>query len=432
MTRAALQAWCHSAVTGAVLPFGWHTPAWAELAVVLPAVLLASLLAVLLAGCSGATLPAGQALSYTYPVPPDTTFDLRRGEPIAAEQLPARLAGVRLLFLGEHHTEPRSHAFQRELLERLAAGGRPLAVALEMFPPDVDPVLEEWRQGRLDELTFLERSDWYGHWGFAWAHYRALFLALRERHVTLHGVNATREQREAVRAGKTAELPADVRALLGDVEATVPPHETYLLQTLRDVGHGGDLRPDSDGFRRFYRVQRLWDRLMGVRAALLAERQPPDGLTVLLVGSGHLAWGLGANLQALRESALPQLSMWDALVTPDALDAQGRYPVALGMADWVRVYARAGDPPDYPTLSALRLEPEVEGVRVRAVHAFGGSELKALQPDDLILGLNGAPPRSPTALRLAYEGLPFDRPARFTVRRGGKPMDVEVTPRDRG
>jgi uncharacterized iron-regulated protein len=396
-----------------------------------PARLPALLLGLLLAGCSAAGPGPERAMSYAYPVPPDVTFDLHRGQALGPAQMDAELARVRLLFLGEHHSEARSHAFQRELIARLAAG-RPVQVALEMFPPEADPALDEWRQGKLDELTFLERSRWYERWGFPWAHYKALFELIRERHLPLFGVNATREEREAVHADKPAELPADVRALLGDLDAEVPPHAAYLLDTLREVGHGGDLQPGSDTFRRFYRVQRMWDRLLGVRSARLAERQGPDGITVVLLGSGHLAFGLGANLQAARESPLPRLSVWDALVEPRELDAQGRYPVPVGMADWVRVYVSApgaaAEGAEFPSLAALSLEAAPEGMRVKAVHAFGPSPLKALQPGDVILALQGAAPRSPAALRLAYERLPFGKPAHVTVLRGDKRIEVDVTP----
>ena len=380
------------------------------------------------AGCGPARPGPDRTLSYAYPVPPEATFDLRRGEPLSPEQVAAQLASVRLLFLGEHHTEPRSHAFQRETLDRLARSGRPLRVALEMFPPAADAALEDWRQGRSDELTFLEQADWYTHWGFPWSTYRDLFLLFRERHLELHGVNATRAERDAVRADRPADLPADLRALLGPLDETVPPHRAYLLDTLRGVGHGGDLQPDSDGFRRAYRVQRLWDRLLGVRAARLALAQPTDGITVLLLGSGHLAYGLGANLQAAREALLPQLTVWDARVAPQELDAQGRYPVAVGMADWVRIYVQRDPQPDYPTLAGLRLEAAADGVRVQAVHAGKASPLRSLQADDVILALNGAAPRSPTALRLAFEGLPFGKPAQLSVRRAGQTRTVELTP----
>jgi uncharacterized iron-regulated protein len=394
----------------------------------LPAALPAVLLAALLGACSAAAPPPERASSYAYPVPPGVTFDMARGAALTPQQADARLARVRVLFLGEHHSEPASHAYQREVLARLADGRRPLVVALEMFPPEVDPVLEDWRQGRLDELTFLERADWYGHWGFAWEHYRALFELLRDRRVPLRGVNATRAEREAVREGRVADLLPDVRELLGDPDEEVPPHAAYLLDALREAGHGGALRRDSETFRHFYRVQRLWDRVMGVRTERLAAALPADGLAVLLVGSGHLAFGLGANLQAARAGDLPRLSVWDAVVEPEELDARGRYPVPIGMADWVRVVVRAGAPPEPPSLGALRLEAAPRGVRVAAVHALGRSALKALQAGDVILALNGAAPRSPTALRLAYERLPAGATARVRVLRGGAELELDVTP----
>jgi uncharacterized iron-regulated protein len=384
--------------------------------------------ALLAAACSATAPEPGHSASYAYPVPPGVTFDLHRGEALTDAQMAAQLRPVRLLFLGENHTDPDSHAFQRELIARLAESGRPLEIALEMFPPEVDPVLDEWRRGQLDELTFLERSGWYEHWGFPWAFYRPLFELFRERHLPLHGVNAGEAVRKAVHGDHPEQLPADVRALLGDLDAEVVPHEAYLLDTLREVGHRGDLEAGSAGFRRLVRVQRMWDRLMGVRAARLAEAQPADGIAVLLVGSGHLAFGLGANLQAARETALPQLTVWDARVGPEELDGQGRYPVPLGMADWVRVYTPRSEPLDYPSLARLALEAAPEGVRVRAVRG-GASPLANLHADDVILALNGAAPRSPTALRLAYEALPFDQPAHMTVLRGTERLTVDVTPK---
>jgi uncharacterized iron-regulated protein len=394
-------------------------------------------LAATLAACAP-TAPE-RPVSYTYPVPPGVTYDLARGEAVDPAQVPARLHGVRLLFLGEQHSEPRSHAFQHAVLEQLAASGRPLRVALEMFPPQADPALEDWRQGRLDELTFLERADWYGHWGFPWSQYRDLFLLFRDRRIPLHGVNASRAEREAVRAGRPEALAPDVRALLGDLDETVAPHEAYLRDALRGSGHGVHVAESPEAFRRYYRVQRLWDRLMGVRVARLAESPPDDGLTVLLIGSGHLAYGLGANLHAARATGLPRLSVWDTRAPPEALDARGRYPVPVGMADWVRVYVHGPPEADLarrgvPTLGDVRLEAAPDGVRIAAVRPGPGpgsglgSDLSPVQAGDLVLALNGEAPRSPTALRWAFERLPPGQPARLAVQRGDRRHDLTLEP----
>lgn len=389
----------------------------------------------LLGGCAAAPPHGPRAVSYAYPVPVDQTFDLGSGRAVPDDALAARLRGVRLLFVGEHHTEPASHAFQADLIDRLAATGRPLRVALEMFPPSADAALEDWRLGRLDETEFLERSGWYEHWSFPWTYYRALFLRLRAHHIPLYGVNASREVRRAVHADKPGDLPDDVRGLLGDLDDRVPPHAAFLRDVLAEAGHADAIGGDPAIFARFYRVQRMWDRLMGVRTARLAAGMPPDGLAILIVGSGHVAYGLGANLQAARETDLPRLSIWDQVVDADDLDAQGRYPVPIGMADWVRVYRRAEPPVRHPSLIALKLEAPPDGkpgVLVKAVHAGPHSPLAALHGDDVVLALNGAPAASPTALRLAFEALPLDAPARFTVQRGDQRLELSIDPAPTG
>ncbi len=366
--------------------------------------------------------------TYAYPVPPDATFDLARGEVLTPGEQATQLRDARLVFLGEHHTDARSHAFQRRVVELLADQGRPLVVALEMFPPAVDEVLEDWRQGRLEELEFLEQAEWYRHWGFPWAHYRDLFELFRARGIALRGVNATRDERKAVRKNDLESLSPELQALLGDADEVVPPHAAYVLNAVGAAGHSGAFAPDSERFKRFYRVQRMWDRLMGVRTARLAEALPDNGVAVLIVGSGHLAHGLGANLHAARTSTLRRLSVWDQVVAPSDLDAAGNALVPIGTADWVRIYLRAEEPPAYPSLNALKLEAATEGVRVTAVRPFGHALVEAFREDDVILSLNGEPVTSPTALRLAYERLPFGEAAAFRVLRDGQERDASVTP----
>lgn len=386
----------------------------------------------LLAACA-TPVPEGpgrsRAPAYAFPVSPDTTFDMARGEPLTLQGLSGRLRRVRLLFLGEHHGSRRSHAFQAQVLARLLDQGRPLVVALEMLPPAADPALEAWRQGRLDEEAFLERSGWYRHWGYAWASYRELFALFRRHRIALRGVNTDAATRKAVRKGRLHALSAELRAEIGDLAAPLPPHREYVLDALREVGHGGNLSATSPAFQDYYRVQRMWDRLMGLRAARLAESLPPEGMVVLLVGSGHLTYGLGVNLQAARVSDVARLTVWDTVVERDALDARGRYPVPLGTADIVRVYVRSAEERAHPTLSGLKLARHDAGVRVEGVRVIGRAPLKALRAEDVILSLNGAPVRSPVALRLAYEAIRIGEPAELQVLRQGERLTIDIAPR---
>ena len=186
------------------------------------------------------------------------------------------------------------------------------------------------------------------------------------------------------------------------------------------------------------RVQVLWDRLMGLRAARLAEAQLPPGVVVLILGSGHVAYGLGANLQAARVSNLPLLSVWDDVVPPASLDAQDRVRVPLGMADWVRVYPQEPNPPSYPRLSGVKLVSDPLGVRAEAIPPKRGPAPEptrtpegkpVLQSGDLVQALNGVAVHSPAELRLRVEELAWDEPAELALSRGGASVKVTFTPR---
>lgn len=374
----------------------------------------------MLAACA-ARGPVSGPRPYEFAVEPGTTFDLGQGRAIDREALLRRMAGARLVFLGESHDDLRSHRFQADVLRALAASGRPVTVALEMFPPSADPTLERWRRGEIDEEAFLRASGWYDAWGFAWRLYREAFRVIRAEGLAVHGINATAEQRAAAREGRPPPGVEDMA-----LDPSVAPHRDYLWHTLRQGGHGPDLRRDSERFGALVRVQVLWDELMGRRAARLARQGPPEGVVVVLIGAGHLAHGLGANLRATREApALPRLTVMDLQADQQPRDARGRALLPVGLADVVRVLSPEGEP-HIPSLGGLRLAEHAEGVRVAGVRVLGESPLRRFRAGDVILAMEGKPVRDPVSLRLRFEALDPSRRAAFRIRRDGDTLELAV------
>jgi uncharacterized iron-regulated protein len=355
-------------------------------------------------------------------------FDLNQARVLTPQEQGDRLQGVRLLFLGEHHEDSRSHDTELELLQLLQSRGRLLTVALEMFPPDADAALDDWRQGRVEEVEFLERSRWYETWGYPWRLYRPLFLWFREQRIPLHGVNADDATRAAARSGRVQDLSPALQKEVGDLDAVIEPHRDLFLDELNAGGHGGDFAADSPQFKSFLRVQTLWDRLMGQRAAKLAEAQTGNGLVVLLIGSGHLAYGLGANLQAARSSSVSQLTMWDTTEPRADLDTQGRGHVPVGVADWARLYVLEAIAPGYPSLAGVKLAQAPAGVRVEGVSPFAAPWLQSLKAGDVIRTVNGILAGTPTRLRYTSELLGWNAPVELVVDRDGAPQVLKLTP----
>lgn len=386
--------------------------------------------ALLLAACAPRSPSSSLRISsYAHPVPPGVTFDLSQGRAITPGRREALLARTRLLFLGEHHSEARSHQFQIEVLQSLRRRGRGITVALEMFPPSANEALEDWRQGRIaDEGEFLERSGWYRHWGYPWAYYRELFLLLRRHRLRAVGINAEKATRAAARKGDLSTLSKALRKEIGPLQPTPEAAGVFLLDILRGAGHGEELDEQAPEFLAYRRVQWLWERLMGLRAARLAEDAGEKDIVVVLVGSGHLAHKLGVNLQAARVTAVPQLTIWDDV---RAKSPKGHYAVPVGMAELARVYEAQPERKGWPSMAGIGLERKAAGgeagvVKIKALWRLPGSPWRALKAGDVITALNGNSVSSPARLRLAYENLKIGGTARFTLRREGKTITVEI------
>ncbi len=374
-------------------------------------------------GCGGGAAP-GIGRTYTYPVRPGEPFDLNLGRPLAEGELAERLADARLVFAGEHHDEFGSHEFQARVLRTLLDRGRQVVIALEMLPPAADPALRDWSAGRIGEEEFLERSGWYTRWGFAWGFYRDLFALFQEHRLAVHGINVTREQRSSAAKG---ELAPELREEVGGLDLEVEPHRRYLSDALTDNGHGDGLTVESPQFLRLLRVQVLWDHVMGNRAAKLAGAGGADSVVLVLIGSGHLAFKLGANLRAARARPdLPQITLLDRYTHRQNLDADGRFPIPVGLADVVRVDLLRKDATKPPTLRGLKLAAAEAGIRVEGLGRFMPSRFKVFRQGDVIQSLNGVSYANPVALRLAYEALASTAEAQWAILRDGKPLTFSL------
>ncbi|MBM4213143.1 MAG: ChaN family lipoprotein, partial [Gammaproteobacteria bacterium] len=76
----------------------------------------------------------------------DGIVDTRCNEVIDTVELARRLRDVRVLFIGEEHTNGEFHRVQLRTIEALHAAGRKVIIGLEMFPWGDNPSLERWRR----------------------------------------------------------------------------------------------------------------------------------------------------------------------------------------------------------------------------------------------------------------------------------------------
>lgn len=221
------------------------------------------------------------------------------GQTITPDELPAHLEGTQLLLLGETHTSIDAHRIQLRVVRALHEAGRSVLIGLEMFPYTEQRFLDDWSAGRFTEEEFLRQARWYEHWGYHWHYYRDVFLFARDRDLPMHAVNVPREVVAAVRRkGLTNLTPEEAAHVPPGIAVDDADHMTFFRASFEDSDtlHGG---LSEEAWRNMLNAQATWDASMGhhaVQALRKASSRRP--IMVVLVGSGHVAYGVGIERQA--------------------------------------------------------------------------------------------------------------------------------------
>lgn len=205
----------------------------------------------------------------------------------------ARQADV--LILGEHHDDASAHALEKAVLDAATAPERPrpVALSLEMFDRDVQPVLDEYLAGLIREKDFNAAARPWPNYG---ADYRPLVELARERRVPVLAADPpTRYVSRVSRlgAGAVADLaPAAHRWLApspwpSPSQAYNAKFRAFAAET-SGPGHGPAPEPM---LRTMFEAQWLRDLTM---AATMADwLRGNAGLVVHVTGVFHAAGGMG-------------------------------------------------------------------------------------------------------------------------------------------
>jgi uncharacterized iron-regulated protein len=347
----------------------------------------------------------------------DAVTDTRTGDLVTPADLPARLSEVRLLLVGESHTEVAFHQAQLRVIQELQRSGREVIVGLEMFPETEQRWLDAWSDGSLTEEGFLRLARWYKSWGYNWAYYRDIFLFARDHGLRMFAVNAPREIVTSVGKKGLAGLTPEERAHLAPRIDTANEEHRALFRAFFDEGDGLHAGMPAEQLDRMYAAQCTWDATMGHNAAkALKEHGGPKAIMVVLVGSGHVAYGLGIQRQIAGE-----VDGKVAAVIPVAVRDEGK-PIESVRASYADFLwgVPAESAPAYPSLGLSTASGDSEAERrVIFVSENTPAERAGFQPGDVLLTMGGAPLADREALNRAIAAERWGDSAVFTVRRGG-------------
>ncbi|MCY2958805.1 MAG: ChaN family lipoprotein [Planctomycetota bacterium] len=208
--------------------------------------------------------------------------DGRTGERIGFEEMLDRLSEADAVFLGETHIDETTHRVELATYEGLLArrDGR-VVLAMEMFERDVQPALDAYLSGSIDEPAFLSQARPWSNYRTA---YRPLIELAKARQRPVVASNFPSTLRRTVSSEGLAALDPKVRALApAELLANTPAYWRRVDNAVR--GHASMMGPPpAAGDPRLTDTQSLWDNSMGESCALALRAH--QGHAVLHVNGG--------------------------------------------------------------------------------------------------------------------------------------------------
>ncbi|MEX2272805.1 MAG: ChaN family lipoprotein [Vicinamibacterales bacterium] len=235
---------------------------------------------------------------------PQRVFDTKTGAWSDFEVMSADLARADVVFVGEQHGDPNTHALEHALLESVGRRRSDVVLSLEMFERDTQASLDGYLAGTVDEAAFLERSR---PWPTYQTDYRLLVELARERRWPVVASNVPRPLASGVaKSGleSLAALPPDQKAwIAADLQC---PKDAYFDRFAKTMsGHPASEGPGAVATQtamvdRYYYAQCLKDEVMGESIARAAKGPGEGPLVVHYNGAFHSDFALGAAERARR------------------------------------------------------------------------------------------------------------------------------------
>lgn len=191
------------------------------------------------------------------------------------------IGSVPIVFVGELHDDMQHHKLQLEVMQRLKAQGKSLAIGMEMFEISSQGTLDAWSSGRISRGAFIRTYQ------RNWRHipywlYEDIFNYARDNRIPIIALNAPRGIVTKVSRNGFSSLNSDERQQLPP-GADEPVSDTYLDFIRRSYAvHGSN----GDQFRNICEAQMLRNRVMASRIRDYHQRHP-DRVMVVIAGGGH-------------------------------------------------------------------------------------------------------------------------------------------------
>lgn len=348
-----------------------------------------------------------------------TIVHTETGQVVSFEELIADLEGVRIVYVGERHSNEAHHDVQLSILKALYEKDPTLLVGMEMFVSSDQHALDQWSAGQLDEETFLKEVGWEEKWKFDFALYRAILDFIRKESLKVVAVNVPRSIVETVaRVGLDGLSDEERDQIAQEVDTSTEEHRTY-VQSAFDTHESDEITT----FEFFYEAQCVWEDSMAeaISRALNNKRM------VVITGNGHIAYKFGIPYRAFKRTKASFRSVMPLVVGTE---------VERDVADYIwvtpterpahRSLLHAGGPRRPLVGIRLKTLDQGKGVLIKDVMPKSPAARAGIKPQDILVAIDGNPVSRLSDLHNAIAGSKGASTFLFKIDRQGKLMELTV------
>ena len=301
----------------------------------------------------------------------------------------------KIVLLGEHHDNMEHHRWQLQMINGLYTLHPDIVLGFEMFPRQMQPVLDKWINGDLTEQQFLEDTNWNEYWSFDAQLYLPMFHFARMNKIPMIALNVDRGLIREVGQKGWKYVSKDLKEGISDPAPASEGYRQMLASVFMQHGenHG---KGDSEelikkamampGFSRFVESQQVWDRAMA-EAIATGVKDHPQSQLIAVLGSGHMMYGYGVPEQ-LTDLNMPKPSIlipWDPEFECDYI--QKSFADAVIGLKAIR-FSEQQQEHDKPRLGVY-LDSSDKGVFIANIAHNSIAEQLGLKKNDLIVQMAG-------------------------------------------
>ena len=328
-----------------------------------------------------------------------------------------------VIFVGETHDNPAAHRLQEEVLTSLQQHNPGnITLAMEMFTPSQQAVLDLWITGELVEKDFLKQLNWYQNWRMNFAFYRPLLNYCREHNIPILALNAEKESKLIARKPLTDLTPEEHNQLPAMVD---DPYQQAMVNAVFGGHKSGRAMPES-----FQRIQTLWDETMAQNLAEYLDKAEANDQVMVIAGGNHIRYGFGIPRRLLRRTPVSYI-----LIGSEELDVPADKQDRL--MDIIK--------PDYPMLPyhfvtytayedlinpgiklGIFLDQVDAGVQIKKVIANSIAEQNKLLSGDILTMIGGQAIKEPFDLIYELQQKKTGDTFALTLNREGKTITKQI------